>query len=37
MFANKLIGLFDKIALPVFQASVLGGLSFVAVTLAVAS
>ncbi len=37
MFASKLIGLFDKIALPLFQASVLGGISLVAATLVTAS
>jgi hypothetical protein len=37
MFATKLIGLFDKIALPLFQSAVLAGLSAVAVTLVAAS
>jgi hypothetical protein len=37
MFATKLISLFDKIALPLFQTMVLGGLSVVAASLVAAS
>jgi hypothetical protein len=37
MDAAKLLALFDRIALPLFQATVLGGLSLVAATLATAN
>jgi hypothetical protein len=37
MFANKFLAVFDKIALPMFQATVLGGLSLVAASLVTAS
>jgi hypothetical protein len=37
MYAAKLIAMFDKFALPLFQASVLGGLSLVAASLVAAS
>jgi hypothetical protein len=33
MFATKLIAAFDRIALPIFRAAALGGLSLVAATL----
>lgn len=35
MFATKLLGLFDRIALPLFRAVALGGLSAVAMSLVV--
>jgi len=33
MFATKILGMFDRIALPLFRAMALGGLSAVALTL----
>jgi hypothetical protein len=33
MFATKLLGVFDRIVLPLFRAAALGGLSAVAMTL----
>lgn len=33
MTAQRLVGLFDRIALPIFNAIVLGGVSLVAATL----
>jgi hypothetical protein len=35
MFATKLLGIFDRIALPLFRTIALGGLSAVAVSLVV--